>query len=935
MSQHQTLPDPHDPRGVHRLPSPWFRATCLWLCALMVVASSQAEDAESEVRLDPVQVTGTRLKTLLSDGAYPLTTITRDQIVDSGQQTMGEFLQELPFVSGSPLNTSTSLRGEGGGQSRGIATLELRGLGPERTLVLLNGRRIVSGGNGASGVVDLSMIPVSIVDRVEIFKSGASVEYGADAVAGVVNIITRKTVEGLELDLQGSRTTDGDAGDVHLSAVFGRSMGPGHWVMGLDYVDQPSVSKGARAFSRQLLTVEGPNNEIVPGGSSAPPQGNFRTSLGRLILIDGENGDSLDDFRPFVGDGANSDRYNFNPFEDLQQASERFSAYLQGDLAITPMMNLRTELFYHQRDSSQQLAPLPLFTNRLADVRVAADQLYNPFGEPLDDVRRRLVEAGPRTFSQDNEAYRAVLALDGMVSGWFWDAAINYGRNRTDQRKTGDLLADRVRQALGPSFIDSSGQAVCGTAAAVIVDCVPLNLFSGAGTVSPQMIDYVATDLNDRGFNEQRVASANVTGDLFDLPAGIVAAAFGLEYRDERAADTPDLQIQLGNTTGSARSPTRGRYDSTEFYSEFNLPLLRDLPYARDLSLDLGARHVDFSNAGSRWLTEAGLHYEPLESLQFRLSYSEAFRAPNVRELFGGVAQSNPIVEDPCADFAQLSAEQIDRCIAQGVPADGSFDQNGQETPQLGGGNPDLDAETARVLTAGIQFQPQWLEGLLINLDYYDIDIQNGILALGAETILSQCLLTGQPVFCQRIARDGEGNLTSVSAQLQNIADESAQGLDLDVSYGHDAWEGRMEHGLLLSYVTERNLVAFPGAAPFAGAGGYDADTFGAIPRWRGSYRLAWARGNWGLGYDAQWIGSVTERGGELFPGTGNPVSDQVYHDLSARYRFSDRLSLAAGIDNLTDEQPPFFANADEANTDVSTYRVLGSSYWLRISYRL
>ncbi len=903
--------------------------------ALLPAASLWSQEQDAEQALDQITVTGTRLRTQIADGAYPLTVIEREQIVNSGQASLGDFLQELPFVTGSPLNTSTSSRGEGGGLSRGISTIELRGLGPERTLVLVNGRRFVPGGNGASGVVDISMLPLALVDRVEIFKSGASVEYGADAVAGVVNIITRNETDGLELQAQGKLTSRGDAETYALSAVFGQQLGRASFFAGLEYSDQAAVSKGDRGFSNSLLTVSGPDNSIVADGSSAPPQGNFRTSLGRLTLIDGAAGNSIDDFRPFIDSGPDTDRFNFNPFEDLLQASERFSVFAQGRFAFSTAFNVFGEAFYHRRDSSQQLAPLPFFTNREENVSVSAANAFNPFGEELTDVRRRLVEAGPRRFIQDNDAWRFVLGADGLVAGWFWDVSINHARNSTDQLQTGDLLDSQLQLALGPSFFDATGNAVCGTPDAPVNQCVPLNVFAGAGSITQDMLDFVGTDLRDAGFNEQTVFSANISGSLLELPAGSLGAAFGYEYRDEDASDNPDPQTVIGNTTGSARAATSGGFDTHEVYAEFGIPLLRDVPLARELSLDLGSRLVSFSNFGTELLYEVGLHYRPVEDLQFRVAYSEAFRAPNVRELFGGFSQSNPIVQDPCADFSQLGTAAVERCVAQGVPADGSFIQNGQETPQLGGGNADLGPEQADVFSVGLTYQPAWLDGLVVNLDYYDIQIDNGIFALGSNTILEQCLTTGEPAFCERIIRDTSGGITQISAQLQNIASETAQGVDLDLAYAHPGWGGSFDHRILISYVAERDLVAFPGAEPFAGAGGFDMDTFGAIPRWRGNYRIGWTGGRWRVGYEAQWIGSVEETGGEIFPGTVNQVPNQVYHDVFASFALTTDAAISAGIDNLTDETPPFLANADEANTDVSTYRLLGTTFWLRLNYRL
>ncbi len=908
------------------------------LAGLMVppaVAQSQNDSAESERGVDRMKVTGTRLRAFFEDGVLPLTVIGRDELSDSGEQRLGDFLQQLTFTAGSPLNTQTSQRGAGGELSRGAETVELRGLGAERTLVLVNGRRFVPGGSGASGVVDLGMLPLAMIERIEVFKSGASVEYGADALAGVINVITRQPFDGVEVSALGRITGRGDAETATLELVAGRQFDRGGFVAGVSWTDQQPVSKGERGFSSTRLTLSGPGNEIAFDGSSAPPNGQYRTSLGRFTLIDGRDGDSLDDFRPFVNSGPNTDRFNFNPFEDLLQASERLTLFSQAEWFATDSVRAFVEVLGHWRDSSQRLAPLPFFTTRLADVSVAADNVFNPFGERLADVRRRLVEAGPRTFTQDNQAWRFALGADGSVGAWFWDVSVNHGRNETTQFQSGDLLADRVRRALGPSFIDG-GSARCGTPEARIEDCVPLNLFGGPGSITTGMLDFVGTTLTDTGFNEQTVFNANIAGDSLTLPAGRVALAAGIEWREERAEDRPDAQTRAGNTTGNARARTRGSFNAVEGYVEAGVPLLTNARGGVALSLDLGARVVDFSNFGAEEVFEIGLGWQPVPTVAIRAAYTEAFRAPNVGELFGGATQGNPIVLDPCADFAGLSPAAVQRCVDQGVPADGSFSQSGEETPEIAGGNPDLIPERAEMITAGVTWRPEAIENLEISADFYDIEIRDGIGALGAQTTLTQCLATGAARFCDAIRRTEDGAIDFVEARLRNIARESTRGIDAAIDWRHAAGPVTLDHNLGLAWVAERQLTAFPGSQPLFGAGGFDPDNFGAIPEWQGRYGLDAGIGDWTLGYRAQFIGPIAERGGEVFPGTTNTAGAVVYHDLFARFDPVDsRWSLVVGADNVTDVDPPFFANADEANTDLATYRALGATWWLRLDWAM
>jgi outer membrane receptor protein involved in Fe transport len=892
------------------------------LAPLTLPAQTGPEAPTDDDALDRVTVTGSRIQSAIRAGAQPLTRIGRDEIETSSAVRLGDLLQQLPMFSGSPLNTRTSQRGQGGGLSRGIETLELRGLGPERTLVLVNGRRFVPGGSGASGLVDLGMIPTAWVEAIEIYRAGASVEYGADAVAGVVNILTRRSVEGVELSARGSITGDRDAETVQASVLTGGRGERGGWLAGLEVVDQPSVSKGDRGFSSARLTLDGPDNQRVFDGSSAPPGGQYRTSFGRFTLRDGQDGDAIDDFRPFT----DADRFNFNPFEDLQQASTRTTLFGSGEWAFDNGLRGWVEALAHHRESGAALAPLPFFTTRETDVVVDENNLYNPFGETLVDVRRRLVEAGPRRFEQDNDAWRLAAGLDGWIGQWSWDASLTWGRNETDQRQTGDLLDDRLRTALGPSFL-ADGTPTCGTAANPIPGCVPLNVFGGAGSITEAMLGYVGADLQDSGYNEQRVAEVNLLGDLMTLPGGPLAVAVGFQYREEEGAETPDPRTQAGNTTGAARGATRGSFDAAEAYVEFGVPI------TVDLELDLGVRGVDFSNFGSDAVFETGLAWRVTDGLTVSAQYSEAFRAPNIGELFGALSQANPIVIDPCARFDERSPEEIQRCIDQGVPADGSFTQSGEETPELSGGNPDLAPEQATVRTIGLAWRIPGLDSANLRIDAYDITVDNGIGALGAETVLNQCLATGAAVFCDAIERAPGGAITAISAQLQNLAREETRGIDLEADWTVDAFGGRLGQRVLLAWVDERELVAFPDAEPLFGVGGYDPDRFGAIPEWQGRYRMNWQRGDWSLGYSAQWIDAIEERGGEVFPGTVNRAGSVLYHDLFAALDLGD-WDVSAGIDNLTDVRPPFLANADEGNTDFGTYRLLGTTYWLRLGAR-
>lgn len=902
--------------------------------ALFFTTTGQGQEASQDggvAALDRIRVTGTRVRTDDMENAFPIQVLSREEIRQSGHTSLGELLSELPSVTGSPFGTRSNRRGSGGGLSRGASRIELRGLEPERTLVLLNGRRMVPGGNGADGAVDLNMIPIAQIARVEVLQTGASVAYGADAVAGVVNVVTRTDFIGLEAGANVQATTRGDGEVYAANAIFGRALDRGHVVFGAEYTEQERVKKDARSFAKQLRTVSGPDNLIVPFGSSAPPNGQFRITAGAVTLIEGRDGDSAADFRPFT----DADRFNFNPFEDLVQPSERLSLFATGRYDLTANTQVYAEILFHRRDSSQGIAPLPLFTRREQGVFVSANNVFNPFDEDIIDARRRLIEAGPRTFEQEVETWRWVLGAQGRFDGdWAWDLAFNRARNTAEQRKAGDLRDSRLAAALGPSFMASSGRAVCGTPALPIDGCVPLNLFGGPGSITAEMLGFVQVDLADSGFNEQNQLTANIAGQLDALDAGPLELAFGYEYRDDSGGDFPDPLTRAGDTTGGQRGATAGDFQSNELYAEAALPLYRNLAAGRELIAHFGGRVADFSRFGSTTLLEGGVRFRPARDVIFRGAVAEAFRAPNIAELFGGVQEAEPAITDACSDFAALAPAQVRRCIAQGVPADGSFQQQREEIRVRLGGNPRLEPEEATVSTLGLTYEPAEILGLRVTLDYYRIEIDDAIAVVGAQTVLDQCLATGSPDFCGMIERLDDGAIDAVTTRRRNIAEQTAQGVDLRVNFDHGVPGGVLSHRLAVSYLMERDLVPFAGADSLTGAGRFDRDNFGALPRWRGNYRLRWDTGPWRIGYEAQWIGSLTESGGDVFPGTRRDISRRVYHDLFAERRFGDEVTVTLGVDNITDADPPFFATAAVANTDVATYRLPGTTAWARVSLR-
>ncbi|MGS0725611.1 TonB-dependent receptor domain-containing protein, partial [Shewanella sp. 0m-11] len=695
--------------------------------AFTAPAAFAAEDA-----VERIEVTGSRIKQTDLEGANPVTVLDRDDIVKMGITDVGQLLQRLPAMSGSPIGTTTNNGGNGSVQ------VNLRGLGSIRTLVLVNGRRTVDGG-------DFQTIPSSMIKRVEILKDGASAVYGADAVAGVVNILTRNDFEGVEITAQTADSFETDSGVQNtLSFVAGKTFDGGNVVVGLDYNDQEKIQQNdtdwftmqntyyiTEANAENCAFCEGnyyedigfaPGVNAMPFGSSRIPNGNFRFNKdsqyagGSLTKKDGTSGTNPDDFRAYNGnwwDPAN-DTYNYAPVNYLQTPYKKWNAFVETQFELTESIQFFSELRVNLRQSEQKLAPMPFDTlndpgysvalkkedgsavldengNQAYSNGVSKDNIYNPFGEDITRVSRRVLEDN-RTFEQDVLQFQFVNGLTGEFNdNWSWDMSYNLGyRSRTDTDK-GQWFGPNVSNALGPSFTNDKGVATCGTADAPIADCVPMDLFGGPGSITDEMLDYVGVELVDTTRTRQDVFTAAVAGDLFELPGGMVGSAWGYEYRREELTYTPDSGKQKDEVTGNTGAGVEGSYWVNSVFGEVNLPLLSGVTGAEMLELKLGARYDEFSSFGGNTTFQAGAMWMPVNGLLVRGTYGEVYRAPTVGELYAGQSDSFPTAQDPCntTGFGDLSAEGQALCLAQGVPAGGATQSDSQLRARVGG-NPDL-----------------------------------------------------------------------------------------------------------------------------------------------------------------------------------------------------------------------------------------------------
>jgi outer membrane receptor protein involved in Fe transport len=911
--------------------------------------------AANEGEIATVTVIGSRIKRRTIATAAPISVIDGEDMLAVGRPSVAEILQRLPS-SANAINLQFNNSGNG------AARINLRSLGTERTLVLINGRRFVAGGDGADAAVDLNAIPTSIIDRIEVLKDGGSAVYGSDAIAGVVNIITKKHFTGVEANAYDSITQRGDGRIFQVDLTTGVSTDDArsNMLFTVQFMDQQPIFAGEREFSQaqRLFDFEAfdaagrPQGSVNPflsvAGSSAVPGGRILDRTGapgnaawdalgcqRTNCQNGSEG-AGDVGQGWRLSGGDEDLYNFQPENYLSTPYQRLSFYALGNHRVSDYLNVFFEGSFTRRESKVVLAPEP-FQTALDGLIVSAQNRYNPFGRDFDDVRRRMVEAGNRLFSSEGTTARVVVGVDGgfpVLEEWSWEAYLNYGRTDTITVSNGELSRSRLAAALGPDSGCTGG-------------CVPLDVFSGPGGITQQMVDYISFVGVDRGYSEQLVAAANLDGPLFYLWAeDPVAAAFGYEFRREEGADTPNPLTASGDSTGNNREPTAGSYDMSSVYAELAVPVLSNRPGVQSLELSAAARVTTFENSTTYKL---GFRYNPLAVFAVRGTVTTAFRVPSVAELYRGQADSFPNVADPCSS---VRGNLDDPTVAANCAADGYAGGIPDDRTQVlttVGGSPELEPETADTFTLGLVLEDQLVRGLTASIDYYRIAIDNAIQGTGAGTILASCYqqAAGNRRFCDQIQRDGAGFVQNINDLDANVGGFRAEGIDLGLRYRSPGFGfgslGAGIDGTLLLDLTQIQPDGFEQSF----VGNYDqaaGGAPGANPRYRLNAFLRWALDPINAGVNFRYLPSFDEcEGGPCnVDSVERPiqreVDDYFYMDAFVGvdwvYPFGST-SVTVGINNLTDVTPPYIANGFLAESDAATYDYAGRSFYLRLTQRL
>lgn len=937
------------------------------LAAAATVAQEQPPALSSKApagEIEEIVVTGSRIKRKDLTSISPLVTLDAEQITLSGVTAIEDLVNDAPQLVPDGNRTSNN-------PGNGAASLNLRGLGANRTLVTLNGRRMAPA--DSFGAADVNLIPSQLIKRVEIVTGGASTVYGSDAVAGVVNFILDDEYEGLEVTTQYDTFEEGDGGVVDLSLAFGFGNDRGHVTGFLNYQDREPVFAGDRTFTNEALREDRFTGELVAQGSGTTPTGRI---LFPRAFLPGGNAPvqvAFNEGGSPAAVGPDTPSYNFQPDNYLQVPLRRNSGALFANYQLTNRVKAFTEVLYSETSSSAQLAPPPAFVRASVNVDnplLTAEQAqlfsssYDPDGDGVADFAfsRRLVETGPRQTERAADTLRAVLGLEGDINDrWDWEASYSLSEVEGEFITGNAVFASRFEQGL---LVDpATGECVDSSNG-----CVPFNPFGL--TISEDASDFLrAGDITENYTVNEDIFSFIVTGDAFELPAGPVGVAAGFEWRETSSDYQPDPNFIGAGVLGAlAAAPVSGTTDVAELYLEALVPILANQPFAEYLGIEAGYRYSDykFSGVADNW--KFGIDWAPISSMRFRVMAQRAVRAPNIEELFAQPAEQPRDLFGPEDDFCAASADPIGRgltdlCIAQGIPADqvGVY----QPTPDIGltvfegGGNTALDPETGDTFTAGVVLQPSWAEGLSVSLDYYRIEIDNAIGDTTFTAALDLCAQSNDPnsQFCSSLVRGPSGDISEYTNPQFNLATLGAEGIDLALNYRFDLWEGLALPGsdaymtvqVLLNYAMDNTIQATPtdndldcagfygGACAFVGPGVL-------VPEYRSSTRLTYYSGPLSLALNWRWIGDIEshlditceEVPGFCYESELENLGDHNYLELSGRFEFGEHGEVFAGVSNVLEEEPPLMGlGATQSNTAPQLFDVYGRRFFLGLRYRM
>ncbi len=915
--------------------------------ATVVFAQDEGENTRT---LDRIEVTGSRIRQVDIETAQPVLSISREDIESKGFSSVSDILQNLTSAGQTAISRSAPLSA---GENAGGYYISLRNLGASRTLILVNGKRV---GITTSGLQDISSIPTAIIERIDVLKDGASSIYGSDAMAGVINIITRRNYSGAEANVYYGEYSQGDGRRQTYDFVVGMTGERGSLTLAAEYHKEEGVWAKDRWFSQDSYpgypqystTVVGQwgnfninsglvdaNGNPLPAQWWAPDRGSNALGLGNFHL---QNADDTS--------VPNDQMHVYTPLE-------RRSLFVNGSYDITDDIRFSTDIGYNKRASWRQIAGYPFQSTSswgvAPNTNMSPESYFNPLGvwHGADDPRaiqwRRRGWEVPRVAYTDMTTWRFVGRFDGMFQlgdRYFdWDVGYLYNHSEQLQRGRGDFDIRGVLAATGPSFMNDQGRVQCGTPTSPIGfdACIPWNPFAGFGTggeenslANPDLQDFLFPWTHSVGDTRTTSYFANLNGELFSLPAGELAFAVGYEYRREKGSFVPDALAQAGGTSTLAAGATRGSYDVDEFYAELDIPILAEMPGFHELALNLATRYSDYSTFGDTLNSKASLRWRPIEDLLVRATWAEGFRAPAIANLYGGGSQTFPGFTDPCDTLFGVVGGSA-RCL-QDVPADFRQLQQGfvpapapgaqSPVPFFSGANPLLTPETSVSKTIGLVYSPSFLSGFNVALDWWHIKIENTLVSDSPNQILNDCYVEGIASRCALFTRDPQlGYVNDLSFGLRNAGYVLTEGFDLDLAYHWETDFGRFNVGLNNTYVSRLSSKSTndPEAVE-----AQDNSIYAGNFRLRSNASIGWELGQFGITYGARYYSAIKDDCFGLespdpecnIPNYAAPQTNgnivplhrrgsNTFHDIQFSWKAPWDATIAVGANNVTDHYGP------------------------------
>ena len=986
----QTAPDGTTPPSSETQPS---------ASQQVVVATDPVAQADAD---DAIVITGSRIARPDLESTSPVTTVSAEQFDLTGTVTVESLLNELPQII--PGNTRVS-NNQGG---EDFSTLDLRGLGPQRTLILVDGERVPA--SSTSGVVDIGTIPAGLIERVDVVTGGASAVYGSDAMAGVVNFILKDNYQGLEVESQYGISDHGDGGSFNVQGLLGGNFGDdrGNLTFFASYYTRDKVGQGDRDVLRNAtvlyydynisryivadyLTPPAPGQALAaPGGSGTPPFGfissnpvNPFTALstnpataGRFTNVNSDcnpltpnvaaiNGGNLSfndagQLTPrftsglcaFADRSTGSSRFNFNPLNFLVTPYNRWNMAVTGRYDLND--SIRFKVIANYTDSTQQvnLAPTPatgidvpanspyirlgvlgnapcgIGVSCHPDLLAALNSRPNP-AAPFT-MARRFSETGPRVGDYNSKTATLRGTLSGpLAHGFNWDATASYGRTFAVASLAGNINQTALKQGLN------------GCPVGALPNCVPVDIF-GAGTVTGSQLSFVRVDTKEtRKFTQARVA-ANITGNLVELPAGPVGIAIGVEARTDRGDIVVDDAQRTGNIYGfNATQDQHGKVNVKEVYGEIRVPILADMPFFHELSVEAGARYSDYSTVGGQFNYKVGAQWAPVSWLKFRGVYNKASRAPSIVELFQNGDQGFPGYTDPCRDRAARTLAVLAICQAQAPFVNFTgFAANNTQVQAFAFGNPNLKEETAKTWTVGAVLTPNiGLGRFSATVDYYNIVIDDIITAQGAGFYISNCYSGsfGSDA-CNRIVRNQQsGQIDAINTSIANQGRFKTSGVDAQINYAVPLADlglgipGRLRLNENISWLEKLDIgsVAVPNVA------GYNLGGIGSTyPEWKSTLTTAYDSDSFTAQLRWNYLSSTIDYFGAANDGKLPALS---YFDLSLRKKIGSNFEITGIIQNLFNAKYSQTPNGDQGGVETAYYNpiILGRYFTVSAKVKL